>query len=447
VKGRRVLVVALALGGAWTFGVPGAGACTLWASDRGNDGNPGTAEAPFRNVQRLVDHLHPGQVGCLAPGSIFAEEVRIGRSGIELRSGPGRRATIRGGIRVFAGADNVVLSSLVIQGADVGQRGIVVLEANWARVFGSEISGPFLLNRSAPCVLLDGVVGAILDRNSIHNCSRVTKRTTYSAGVVIANATSTTVSNSLVFRTAGDGIVLAPNAQGSLLHHNVIDGNVGGVFLGGSSSGNRILNNVISFSGRYNVHASYRADGSPDNLLSGNCLWKGTLANLAGAGHGFRASGNVVASPRYVNRYASLAMRPGPCYLNRPLSAQGRGRYAVMPKFRVRYKLRALPDRVQVLDLKLIGLMPGVEVDVRCARGCRGGERLLAGPRGTASSSSLLGRWLRRGAVIDVRARAEWWVGHYARVKVTGLPRGVKIFHACLPPTGSGTPVSCGRYR
>jgi parallel beta-helix repeat protein len=444
---RIVLVVVLALSGALTFGASDAGACTRWVSDRGSDGNGGSAEAPFRNVQTLVDSLSPGEVGCLAAGSIFAERVRIGQPAIQLRSAPGRRATIRGGIRVFAGADNVVLSSLVLQGADVGERAIVVIESNGVRLVRNDISGPFLLNQSAPCVLLDGAIGTVLDGNAVHACTRVTRRAIYSAGIVAMNASATTIRSNFVFRAAGDGIVLAPNAQGSILQNNVIDGNVGGIFLGGSSRGNRIVDNVISFSGRYNVHASFAPNVAPEpeNVVGGNCLWRGAVANLAGAGPGFRAVANLVASPRYLNRPASHAMRPGPCYLKRPLSLRG-GRFAVLPRFLVRYRLRALPGRVQVVRLELVGLASGVQVDLRCVRRC-GTEERLSVSRGRAASSRLRGLWLKRGAVIEVRARKSWWIGHYARITVTGLPNGVRIEHACLPLSGSAKPVSCGRYR
>jgi len=59
---------------------------------------------------------------------------------------------------------------------------------------------------------------------------------------------------------------------------------------------------------------------------------------------------------------------------------------------------------------------------------------------------ALWGRaWLARGAVLEVRARRFGFAGSYARVVVTGLPHGVRVEHACLPPT-STIPVPCSRY-
>jgi hypothetical protein len=439
-----VLAGTLALGGT------DARACTLWVSDRGADGNPGSAEAPFRNVQKLVDSLAPGQVGCLVPGSVFAEAVRIQQPGIHLRTAPGRRATIRGGIRVLPGADRVLISSLVIEGADVGQPGTVVVEANGVRILRNDISGPFLWNRNVACVYLGHAHRTLVAGNTIHHCTRATIGALYAAGVVLAHASATTIRSNFIFRTPGDGIALAPDAQGSLVHNNVIDGNRGGVFFGGdattASRDNRVVDNVVSFSWRYNVHASYLA-GQPvgvNNLVTGNCLWRGTLGNVAGAG--FQATGNPVADPRYVNRAVGFAMRPGPCYLDRPLP-QAASRYAVLPQFRVRYRLRALRRLVQVVRLEIVNLPAGTPVDLRCVRRCRAGERLLAGRAGTASSITLRGRWLRRGAVLEVRTRKPWWVGHYARITVTGLPRGVRIEHGCLTPSETPTLVPCARFR
>jgi Right handed beta helix region len=442
------LVVALA-----TFGLAtsDAGACTLWVSDRGHDGNPGTGEAPFRNVQKLIDSLVPGQVGCLVPGSIFAERVQIRRPGIELRTAPGRRATIRGGIRVVPGADNVVIASLVIEGAPVGQPGTVLVEANGVRLARNDISGPFLSDQNVHCVLLNGAAGTIIEGNVIHRCTRVTMPRLYAAGIAVANATATTIRNNFIVRAPGDGIALAPNAHGSHVHHNLIDENRGGVYFGGSPGGasgdNRVVDNIISYSGAFNVHASYLPGGpvGENNVVSANCLWRARVANVGGAGAGFEAKGNLVASPRFRNHRAGYVLRPGPCYLNRPIPRAG-GRHAVLPRFRIRYRLRALPRSVQVVGLTMINVVAGTAVDVRCVRGCRLSERLRAGGKGTASSLTLRGRWLRRGAMIEVRATKPWWVGHYARVVVTGLPRGVRIEHACLPPTGVRSPLPCERF-
>jgi hypothetical protein len=439
-----------------------ADGCTLWASDRGNDGNIGTAPLPFRTVTKLMASLRAGQTGCLVPGSVFLERVTIRFGGppsapIRLRTAPGRRAVIRGGLTVQDGADNLVLSSLVIEGRGTG-RAVVGIGGNGVALIRSDVSGPGHLNRSVACVILDGTIGTLLDGNTIHNCTRISRRRgLYSPGIWAANAQLTTIVNNFVYHVAGDGIALSPNAQNSKVSRNLVDGNVSGIFIGGdhrtASSSNLVVDNIVSYSGRFNVHSSFQPRGpfGRNNLISRNCLWKGFAGNLAGS-RGYVAVRNLVVNPRYLNRPRSLALRPGTrCFGKRPASFRSTttnlsSPYPVLGAFLVAYRLRALPSRVQVLRLSMEKLLPGASVEVRCVRGCRAVENLRAGATGLASSRRLRGRWLGRGSVVDVRARVPNWVGAFARVTVTGAPRGVRIRHACLAPTGETAPVPCARY-
>jgi Right handed beta helix region len=433
-------------------GVAEAAPCAFWAAEDGADSAPGTRSAPFRTVARLLEALHSGHAGCLVPGSTFAERVVVKRqkAGIALRTGPGRpRARIVGGIRVNRGADRVRLAKLVVQGRGPGRRGVVVVRANRVSLVDNDVSGPFLRDRNVPCILLLGVRGTVIDGNRIHNCTRATTRRLYAPGIHVARATGTTIRSNVVFHNVGDGIALSPAARRTHVHHNLIDGNVGGIYLGGdlqhASSGNRIVDNIVSFSGRHAVHSSY-TPGAPvgrDNLVARNCLWRGYAGLLAGTG--FRAVGNLVRSPRYVGRPRTYRMRPGPCSSRRP-HAYIRRRAPVVGRFLVEYRLLGLPGRVKIVRLGLTGLRAGVRVDLRCVRGCDGVERLRGSADGTAVSVAFRDRWLPRGAAIDVRAHPRGWVGHWARITVVGAPGGVRVEHGCLPP-GRSAPVSCDRYR
>jgi hypothetical protein len=110
----------------------------------------------------------------------------------------------------------------------------------------------------------------------------------------------------------------------------------------------------------------------------------------------------------------------------------------------VHWVLMGLPTKVQVLGLRLTGLVPGSAVDVRCAAGCSAHWRSTA--RSTSAALPLLHRrWLRVGAALDVRVTHPGRAGAWARVSVTGTPRGMSVQHACLAP-GGATPVSCGGF-
>lgn len=421
--------------------------CTLWASPQGDDSSPGTSPAPFRTVTKLAASLTAGQTGCLAARTIFTESVRIERAGIRLESAPGHRALIQGGISVARGADRVRLSRLVVRGADAPAAGAVVIAAHGVELRDSDISGTLTTDRSAPCILVSGSRSTVIEGNKIHNCTRSSSAGIYAAGIVVAHASGTTIRDNIVYHTVGDAIALTPNARRSLVEHNLIDGNVNGVLIGGRSKGNRIVNNIVSFSGRYNVHSS-PARGFKEgrtNVVAGNCLWRGYRGNLVGAGQGFRTGGNLFANPRYINRPATRALKRGPCFDKRPAILQGTaGR--VLPDLDLRYELKALPASVKVVRLRLTRLIPGTRVELRCVRRCRVTERIRAGRAGTATSKKLRGRSLRRGSVVEIRARRPSWIGRFARITVTGIPDGVRVTRACLRGAAA-KPVSCRPLR
>jgi hypothetical protein len=436
---RRLVLVVLTAGVVLAV-APSAQACTRWASEHGSDRASGTAAAPFRTVTRLLRSLPPGGVGCLRGGSAFRERVFVSRR-VRLRSAGGR-AAILGGVVVTQRARGAVVQGLAIRGRGWG-RAAVLVQGHRTRIVGNDISGRYR-DRGVPCVLLDGVRDVVVEANRIHSCIDARRRDLYSAGIQVASALRARIAHNLVFHTLGDGIALAPNAQRTHVTRNVIDGNVSGVYIGGgsrtASSHNVVTRNVISNSGRWNVHAAWSGPAGRDNMVASNCLWNGFAGSAAGTGFSLR--GNVAARPRFVNRPRDYTMRSGPCLSMHPRIVGVR--LARLPRFSVAYRLNALPRRVQVVGLTLNGLTPGAQVSVRCARGCR------ASWQGRARSSTLSlpvlrGAWLGRGSVVEVRARKAGRAGHYARVTVTGLPRGVRVGHGCLAPGGSA-PVSCSPY-
>ena len=419
---KRVLVVLaiVALGAA-----PEASACDRWASSGGSNRAAGTAAAPFRSVSRLLAAVPNGGTGCLRAGSWFRERVTIRRP-VTLRS-VGGRANLVGQITIARHVPNVRLSGLAVRGSGPGQAAILV-RGDRARIVGNDVSGPGYRNRNTPCILLDGPRDVLIEANRIHNCARVSRRNLYAPGIHVASALRTRILHNVVYHTLGDGIALAPNAQRTRVARNIVDGNSSGIYLGGgsatASSYNVVTRNVISNSGRWNVHSAWSGRAGKGNVVASNCLWNGFGGATAGAG--FRLEGNINASPRFLNRPHDFGMRTGPCLAMHPRIV--RISRSVLPGFRVGYRLRALPDRVQIVRLTLTGLTPGVRLSLRCTSRC--GTRWS----GRASSSTLAlpvlrGAWLSRGATVEVRATRGGWIGHVARVVVTGLPGGVKVVH------------------
>jgi hypothetical protein len=381
----------------------------------------------------------------------FSEHVTVASGG-----DPGNPARIRGAgavlkglVRITPDGHDLVLDNLQIRGDGSPVDAIVSIAGPRITLSHVSVDGPNYFDANMTCVRLHGrSAGVVLRWMVIHNCTRARRRHLYAPGIVVANARGTRIVDSVVYHTIGDAIVLAPNARGTRITNTLIDGNSSGIYINGRSSGNVISNNIISFSGRYGVHG----DGGRRNVVTGNCIWRGYTANIAG--RGFRAYRNLNVSPRYVRRAPAFEMRPGPCTSRRP-GARGAAVAAPRPvpaprpkprpkpkpkpkpkrvtpthlaRFTVHYTLRALPKRVQVVALTFTGLARGATLELRCRRACNLSERLVADPNGTATSAALLGRWLARGSVLVAterrgRARAT------ATITVTGLPKGFRIRH------------------
>jgi parallel beta-helix repeat protein len=420
---------------------PAQGACAAWAHPGGNDRADGTPRAPVRTITQLMSRLQPGQTGCLAPGQRFTEAARIERGGTAGRPVRllGNGSVLRGGISIRA--NDVVIGGLRIRGLGERRRGVVVVQGARVAVLRNDITATDIV-KWTPCVLVDGSSGTTIDGNTIHECTKATSRSVAAQGVFVVNSTGTTIANNVVARTSGEGIALTGTQRVAVVHNHVY-GNTNGVYLGPGTTQAMVVDNVIAYSGRNNVHG----EGGSGNLVASNCIWKGFGGNVAGGG--FVAAGNLVRNPRYVNRGRSFALRPGPCAARTPRSRRNAVRSVgtplpVMPGFRVHYRLLGFPSRVQVVALSFSRLVPGARVALRCVRGCTAREAVTAVGGGGASARALRGRWLGRGAALEVRATAPGWRGAFARVTVVGAPRGVRIRHACLARGGS-LPVGCVR--
>jgi parallel beta helix pectate lyase-like protein len=428
--------------------LPAQRGCDQYASNSGTDGSSGRSDAPVRSIGRLLAGLSKGEVGCLMPGWRFSEHVRVDGVGglgrpIRIRGLGTPRPVLSGILRVTKTGHDVTFQHLRIEGDGTPAKAIVSIAGTHISLVDDAITGTRYRNASVACIRVGG--GArwtAIRRSRIHDCTRANTRMLYAPGIVVSDAQRTTIVDTIVYHTIGDAIVLAPNANGTRITHSILDSNTSGVYIGGSSSGNVVADNVIAFNGKWNVHGG--GGSARGNVVTRNCLWKGFAANVAG--RGFAAYGNLFHSPRYVQHGSTFRMRPGPCAGKRP-GARGSAVPVATPppraapppvrrpasprlaRFLVQYRLLGLSRRVQVIALTFSRLKAGAAVDVRCVRGCNARERLTAGPDGTASSGALIGGWLQRGAVVAVREHRAGWVAAWARITVLGSPRGVRITH------------------
>jgi Periplasmic copper-binding protein (NosD) len=300
--------------------------CSLYSSLHGSDsarvlrsrqrrhhGHPGSAGNPYRSVSKLVARLRARMTGCLDNGTYrLRGELAFrhsGRSGapITLRSTPGQHARLYGGlIYIPAGSSHVTLYDLSIDTRGVGQPGIQVM-ADSTALISDHITNE---STASSCIILgnnDGWGAArspIIWGNVIHNCGARADGDQDHA-IYFDNVAYGHISANTIYGTSGFAIHLYPNAQHNDIVQNVIDSNRYGVVFGGSgsyrSSDNLVVGNVIGNTTRsYDVQSYWGGAPGSGNVLAGNCLYHGARG-INDSPTGYRAVGNIVASPRFAN--------------------------------------------------------------------------------------------------------------------------------------------------
>jgi hypothetical protein len=308
------LVAAALLAGA---GPAAAAGCTKVAAPTGSDSNPGTETAPFQTAQRLVKSLDAGQTGCLRAGTYGGSDLRMQKPDTALQSYPGERATLTAFLEVYPTAPRARISGLKIDTTtnsnDVGtklQADDVVFSDNEVTKGGQGI-----------CILAGTFNPAqriVIERNRIYNCGSGTKpdgsHNKFDHLIYLSGTRNAVIRwNILTDNAGGWGVHMYPDADGTVVEHNIIDGNQGGVIFAGTSGltsdGNVVRNNAITSDGpRWNLEGSW--SGEPPgtgNSATANCVHTTGPSQPSGISyrHGFSESGNAVlnGSP-YVNAAA-----------------------------------------------------------------------------------------------------------------------------------------------
>lgn len=312
---RLALPVAAAVAAATiqTSSASAAADCHLYAATNGNDAATGSSAAPFRTVQRLVDSLRPGQTGCLLTGT-FAGDVRIAKGGVPgspltLTSAPGARATVAGRLYITDAANDVVISNLYLDGRNAAGLPSPTVNGDRATFTSDDVTN----YNTGICFVLGspdqwGVAVAVVIQNSrIHNCGQL-PATNHEHGIYVESTRDAVIQNNAIYDNADRGVQLYPDAQGTIVQNNVIDGNgVGVIFSGNSalaSSNNVVRNNVVADSTiRKNIESWWGGLAGSGNIADSNCVWNGRQGNV-GRQVGFVATGTVVADPTFVNRAA-----------------------------------------------------------------------------------------------------------------------------------------------
>ncbi|HWM54364.1 MAG TPA: right-handed parallel beta-helix repeat-containing protein [Solirubrobacterales bacterium] len=183
------------------------------------------------------------------------------------------------------------------------------VQADRARVAGNSITGSL----NTICILIGSqreTHGVTIEGNRISHCGRHGK---FDHLIYVQNAVGTTIRwNLLTDNPGGWAVHLYPDADDTLIEHNVIDENRGGVIFAGTdgetSDRNVVRDNAITYSGpRWNIESSWSDEpAGRDNLAYSNCLFSRGADEPAGINEaeGFTAEGNLVLSESpYVDRH------------------------------------------------------------------------------------------------------------------------------------------------
>ena len=287
--------------------------CNLFAAPSGSDSSSGSALAPFRTVQRLVNSLAPGQTGCVRAGT-YGEDVAISRGGtpgspVTLTSYPGETATIIGRLWVTKQASDVAISKLDLDGRNPDDLPSPTVNGNDITFSSDDITN----DHTAICFNIGSDAGygvardTVITHSRIHGCG-VLPANNHEHGIYVDDAIGTRIEWNLIYDNADRAIQLYPNSQGATIDHNVIDNNGEGIIFSGdngmASSNNDVYNNLMTGARiRYDAESWY-PDGNPvgtRNSLHDNCVWGGREGMINTSGGGFSAWHNITADPRYVN--------------------------------------------------------------------------------------------------------------------------------------------------
>jgi Right handed beta helix region len=276
--------------------------CTEVAAPYGSDEAEGTEADPYRSLEELVESLDAGEVGCLRAGTYGGDSAYFEAPGAELRSYPGELATITAFMEVTPEATGAHIHHLRFDASqhdnDVG----IKLQADRTQFTDNELTK----GGNGICLLAGSyypAAGVVIERNRIYDCGPASSK--YMHQIYLQGTRGAIVRwNVLTGNAGGWGVHLYSDADDSLIAHNIIDGNHGGVIFAGDGDDDTSDHNVVRFNAitysqqRWNIEGSW--SGGPEgagNRAQHNCVYSAGEDAPAGIGdeEGFAASANLVS--------------------------------------------------------------------------------------------------------------------------------------------------------
>jgi hypothetical protein len=307
---RRLVPLLIALCALLTAPAGAAAAgCDLVAATNGNDRAAGTEAHPLRSPQVLADRLGAGETGCLRGGTYADRDgegmlIRFGHGGrrgrpLVLRSYPGERATLAGGVYVTRDAPDVTISRLTLDDpVPYPEHQEMTVELNAVRTTLDRLE---ITNRGLKTCVIMGSAGYgqargnVIRHSYFHDCGDPGNGL-YDHAIYAADAVRTRIVGNRFLRTAGYAVHLYPYARHNLVKGNVMFDNGGGVIFAGegdeASSDNVVVGNVIRNSlKRPDISSWWGGKVGHGNIARRNCTGDPIADHT-----GFSVTGNAVGS-------------------------------------------------------------------------------------------------------------------------------------------------------
>src|SRR5450759_4898792 len=229
--------------------------CDLYAAPSGSDSASGTLSEPFASVQHLADTLSAGQTGCIRGGA-YTQDVTITHAGapgapITITSYPGERATLTGRLWVHQGADYVTVSAMNLNGKNTNNLPSPDINAAHTTFTANDVTD----EHTAICFDIGSdttygrATSTIIQGNRIHDCGTLPAGN-HDHGIYVESSTGAQILENVIYNNADRGIQLYPDAQQTIIEHNIIDSNGEGIIFSGdfgvASNNNTVAHNLIT---------------------------------------------------------------------------------------------------------------------------------------------------------------------------------------------------------